>query len=59
MHEASSSPINNLTDENDIIKPAPEGSLNVLNTTFNQKIVQRVVAINSDLAITGYCWNEI
>ena len=58
IHVASPLPINNPSDENEVIKPALEGTLNVLNAAFNQKTVKRVVVTSSGLAIAGYKWEE-
>ena len=58
VHIASPLPITNPADENEVIKPALEGTLNVLQAAFNAKTVKRVIVTSSGLAIAGYKWEE-
>jgi nucleoside-diphosphate-sugar epimerase len=58
IHIASPLPITNPVDENEVIKPALEGTLNVLQAAFNAKTVKRVIVTSSGLAIAGYKWEE-
>lgn len=53
IHVASPFPMDVPSDENVLIKPALEGTLNVLNAAFNAN-VKRVVLTSSTISITGY-----
>lgn len=53
MHVASPLPVNQPTDENLLIKPAVEGTLNVLNAALNAN-VKRVVLTSSGLTVYGH-----
>lgn len=58
LHVASPLPVETVTDEQLVIKPAVEGTLNVLNAAFNEKKVKRVVVTSSGLAIFGFSWEN-
>ncbi len=53
LHIASPLPLANPSDEQEVIRPAVEGTLNVLNAALNTS-VKRVVVTSSGLAIMGY-----
>lgn len=53
-HVASPFPSASVQDENILIKPALNGTLNVLNAAFTAKTVKRVVLTSSTIAILGY-----
>lgn len=53
-HVASPFPSNSVQDENILIKPALNGTLNVLNAAFDAKTVKRLVLTSSTIAILGY-----
>jgi nucleoside-diphosphate-sugar epimerase len=57
IHVASPLPIANPADEQEVIKPAVDGTLNVLKAALNTK-VKRVVVTSSGLTITGYAYEE-
>ena len=57
LHIASPLPIQNPVDEQEVIKPAVEGTLNVLNAALNTS-VKRVVVTSSGLTITGYGYED-
>ena len=58
IHVASPLPLTNPLDENEVIKPALEGTLNIMRAAYNNKTVKRVVVTSSGLAIAGYKWEE-
>jgi len=58
IHIASPLPLANPSDENEVIRPALEGTLNVLRSAYSNKTVKRVVVTSSGLAIAGYKWEE-
>ena len=47
----------NPKDEQEVIKPAVDGTLNVLNAALNTS-VKRVVVTSSGLTIFGYEWDD-
>lgn len=53
-HVASPFPSTSVQDESILIKPALNGTLNVLNAAFNTKTVKRLVLTSSTIAIMGY-----
>lgn len=57
LHVASPLPIVNPQDEQEVIKPAVDGTLNVLNAALNTS-VKRVVVTGSGLSITGYNYED-
>ena len=57
LHVASPLPIVNPKDEQEVIKPAVDGTLNVLNAALNTS-VKRVVVTSSGLTIFGYEWDD-
>lgn len=52
-HVASPFPSSTPTDENELVKPALNGTLNVLNAAFDAN-VKRVVLTSSTISIIGY-----
>jgi dihydroflavonol-4-reductase len=57
LHIASPLPIAPPTDENDVIRPALEGTLNVLNVAFNAN-VKRFVYTSSGLTLMSYGYEK-
>ena len=53
LHTASPFPASNPSDENELIKPAVDGTLNVLNACKSARSVKRVVLTSSTFAISG------
>lgn len=53
LHVASPLPIEAPTHENEILEPAINGTLNVLEACFNNKSIRRVVVTSSGLAVMG------
>jgi nucleoside-diphosphate-sugar epimerase len=57
IHVASPLPPDNPADEQEVIKPAVNGTLNVLNAALNTE-VKRVVVTSSGLTVFGYDWED-
>jgi dihydroflavonol-4-reductase len=57
VHVASPFPIAQPQDENELIKPAVEGTLKVFNAAFDEK-VKRVVLTSSIVAVIGHVHEE-
>ena len=57
LHVASPLPLANPSNEDEVIKPAVEGTLNVLRAALGTS-VKRIVVTSSGLAITGYNYED-
>ena len=53
LHVASPLPIEAPTDEKQVLEPAINGTLNVLEACYNDKKIRRVVVTSSGLAVMG------
>ena len=58
MHVASPFPLGNPSHEDEVIKPAIEGTLNVLRAAKSEQSVERVVLTSSAAAIVGPCSDD-
>jgi nucleoside-diphosphate-sugar epimerase len=57
LHVASPLPLSNPSNEDEVIKPAVDGTLNVLKAALETE-VKRIVVTSSGLAITGYNYED-